>query len=162
MRAPVIALAAALAVAGCHKAANTSDGAAAASAAPVTQSGLSVSDGRLVLPAVAGNPAAAYFTLANDGHGSRALDAVTIAGAESAEMHQTQGGSMAKVDRLESDPGTRIAFAPGGLHVMAFKLRPGLKPGDKVEMTLNFDAGDKLSVPLTVAAPGADPMGDMH
>ncbi len=162
MRALALTLAATLTLAGCGKGADGPAGSASASVASEDKTGLSLSDGRLVLPAVAGNPAAAYFTLASDGHGSRALVMVAIDGAESAEMHQTQGGSMAKVDRLESDPGTRIVFAPGGLHVMAFKLKPGLKPGDKVEMTLSFDGGDKLSGPLTVAAPGGDAMGDMH
>jgi copper(I)-binding protein len=162
MRRLVLTLAAISALAGCHKAADQpaarSSGQAAA---PQVKPGLAIRDGRLSLPAVAGNPAAAYFTLTNDSRATTAVAAVTVAGARSAEIHQTMGGSMGKVDRLESDPGTRLEFIPGGRHVMVFGLNSALKPGDKVELTLSFADGDKLSAPLTVEPAGGG-MGDMH
>ena len=162
MRRLVLSLAAISALAGCDKAANQpaarSSGQAAA---PQVKSGLAIGDGWLALPAVAGNPAAAYFTLTNDSRATTAVAAVAVAGAQSAEIHQTMGGSMGKVDRLESDPGTRLEFMPGGLHVMVFGLKPALQPGDKVELTLTFAGGDKLSAPLTVEPAGGG-TGDVH
>lgn len=161
MRTRALTIAVVLALAGCDEPANKAVTGASNAATPDTKSALSVSDGRLVLPAVAGNPAAAYFTLVNNGRSTTSVAGIAIEGAETAEIHRTQGGSMAKVDRLEIHPGTEIEFAPGGLHLMVFKLKAGLKPGDTAAMTLNFADGDKLSVPLTVAAPG-EGMGDMH
>lgn len=155
MRRLVLTLAAVLALAGCQKPADKPAHQASGEAkAPDAKPGLAVADGRLVLPAVAGNPAAAYFTLINDGRGTTAVAAVSVAGAESAEIHQTTGGSMTKVDRLESDPGTRLELKPGGLHVMAFGLKPVPRAGDKVELTLSFADGDKVSAPLAVEAAG--------
>ena len=139
--------------------------AAASQAAPEAKPGLAVGAARLVLPAVKGNPGVAYFTLANTGSGTAALAAITVSGAAIAEIHQTAGGEMKPVDRIDIAPGTTIAFAPGGLHVMLFGLGGALKPGTPAEMTLTFADGDKLSAPLTIEAAGAamgDNMAGMH
>lgn len=152
------ALAPALLLSACDKPADTK---AEASATPEAKPGISVTDGRLVLPAVKGNPAAAYFTLSNTSTGKATIAAASIDGADSAEIHQTQNDQMIKVDRIEADPGTTLKFAPGGLHVMVFGLKSDPAPGSKVEMTLTFGDGDKLSTPLTVEAAGADAMSGM-
>lgn len=155
-----LALVPALTLAGCKKPDETK---AEASAAPDAKPGLSITDGHLVLPAVKGNPAAAYFTLANTSSSKAAIGAASVDGAQSAEIHQTQGGQMVKIDKLEADPGTTLKFQPGGLHVMVFGLKSEPAPGATVEMTLTFADGDKMSAPLTVQAAGAtDTMGGMH
>lgn len=155
MRTPIIAVAALLLLGACHNAVDAPD---AHSSTPLTaaagQAGLKVMDGALILPAVAGNPGAAYFSLVNAGRTTTTISAIAIAGTTSTEIHQTQGGSMGKVDRIESDPGTRIAFAPGGLHVMVFGVPSSLKPGQTIGMTIRFADGAKLAVPLTAKAPG--------
>lgn len=137
------------------------DPAPAASSAPDAKPGLAVSEARLVLPAVSGNPGAAYFTLANQGSGTAALAAVSIDGAAKAEMHQTQGNAMTPVDRVDVAPGTSISFEPGKMHVMAFELDPKLKAGSSTEMTLTFADGDKISAQLKIEAAGAAAMGGM-
>lgn len=125
-----------------------------ASGAVEAKPGLSLSAGKLVLPAVAGNPGAAYFALLNNSGKTVSLAAVSIEGAGKAEMHQTQGGSMTPVDRVDVEPGVSIAFEPGKLHVMAFDLAESIKAGGNAEMTLTFTDGDKLSAPLSVEAAG--------
>ncbi|WP_235037788.1 MULTISPECIES: copper chaperone PCu(A)C [unclassified Novosphingobium] len=127
---------------------------------PDAKPGLVASDGKLMLPVIAGRPAAAYFTVRNDGAEPVTLAAVSILGAGKAEMHQTNGGSMGKVDSLPIDPGASVVFAPGGLHVMAFELPATLKAGGKAELTMTFSDGDKLSMPLDVEKMGGD-MGGM-
>ncbi len=122
--------------------------------------GIAVSDGRLVLPAVSGNPAAAYFTIANQSDKAATLAAVHIDGAAKAEMHQTSGGSMAPVDKVDLQSGAEVKFAPGGMHVMAFEPGDTLAAGGTAEMTLTFDGGDKISVPLAVEAAGGMAAGD--
>lgn len=124
-------------------------------AGPDAKPGLSVSGGILVLPAVQGRPGAAYFTLQNDSDGTAELAAVHIDGAANAEMHETSGGTMTKLDKLAVLPGESARFAPGGKHVMAFDLSDQLKPGGTTEMTLGFTDGDKLSAPLAIQAMGA-------
>ena len=121
-------LAAALPLAACQQ---TKDPAAqtGTEANPDAKPGLSVSDGVLVLPAVKGNPGAAYFTLAT-------LAAVHIDGAGKAEMHETKGGEMQPLAPVPLDPGASVKFAPGGKHVMAFELADTLQAGGTTEMTI--------------------------
>jgi copper(I)-binding protein len=124
------------------------------STGPEAKPGLALSEGRLVLNAVKGNPGAAYFTLANNSNKPVTLAAVHIDGAGRAEMHETSGSSMGTLQRSELAPGASLSFAPGGKHVMVFELDPKLSSGATVEMTLTFADGDKLSAPLKVESAG--------
>lgn len=154
-----LALSAAVAIAfplaGCQKseppAAHESE---SAPANPDAKPGISGSGGRLVLPVVAGRPAAVYFALRNDGPDAATLAAVHVAGAGEAQMHKTEGGAMTPVDTVDIAPGSSVEFAPGALHVMAFNLDESLKEGETSELTLTFSDGDKLSMPLHVETMG--------
>lgn len=128
-------------------------------AAPEAKPGLSATGGVLMLPAVKGNPGAAYFTLANGGDKPASLVAVAIDGAGRTEMHETVDGKMAAVASVAVEPGKPVEFKPGGLHVMAFDMASPPEPGAVVEATLTFEGGDKLSLPLTVQARGGDHAG---
>lgn len=153
---PLLALCT-LALAGCQQQSQDKQAAAApgqAANGPDAKPGLKLREGRLVLPAVKGNPGAAYFLLDNASSKAAVLAGVSIDGAGKTEMHQTTGDGMGSVERVELAPGTSIAFAPGKLHVMAFDLDAKLQPGGATEMTLSFADGDKLSAPLAIEAPG--------
>lgn len=129
---------------------------------PDGKPGLSVSDGLLVLPAVKGNPGAAYFTLTNAGSSQVELAAAHIEGAGKTEMHQTMGGTMSPVQRVVLRAGQTVKFERGGSHVMVFDLGDGLKPGGTAELTLTFSGGDKLSAPMKIEAAGGGGMsGEM-
>ncbi|MCB2074303.1 MAG: copper chaperone PCu(A)C [Novosphingobium sp.] len=129
---------------------------------PDAKPGLSVSDGTLVLPAVKGNPGAAYFTVTNASDVATSLAGVHIDGAGNTEMHETIGGSMSPVESVQLDAGATVKFERGGKHVMAFELADTLEPGGTAEITLTFSGGDKLSAPLTIeAAGGSGSMGSM-
>ncbi len=163
-------LAALLALSACNQPGKTENPAeTATNTAPDAKPGAQLSDGRLVLPAVKGNPGAAYFTLANGGDKPVTLAAIAVDGAAKAEMHQTSGGQMAAVDKAEVAPGAELKFAPGGYHVMLFDLDPKLAAGGTAEVTLTFADGDKLSAPLKIEAAGGSnhdmggmDMGDHH
>jgi copper(I)-binding protein len=124
---------------------------------PDAKPGLSASDARLVLPAVSGNPGAAYFSVTNASDKETSLANVAIDGAGKTELHETKAGSMAPLNWVQLAPGQTVTFAPGGKHVMAFGLDPKLKAGGTAEMTLVFSDGDKLSLPIKVEAAGAAP-----
>lgn len=135
---------------------------AEATAAPEAKPGLAVTDGRLILPVVGGNPAGIYFTLTNTGDKPGALAAVSIDGAAKAEMHETKGGTMSPVPQIEVPAGGTVKFEPGALHVMAFDLDAKLVAGGTAEMTLTFADGDKLSAPLKIESrAGGDGMAGM-
>ncbi len=122
--------------------------------------GLKVTNARLILPAVAGNPGAVYFDLANDGDRTLAIRNAEVAGASRAEMHEMAewDGKMAmgEMGPLTLQPGEKASFEPGGRHVMAFDIDPKLAPGGNAEVTLIVAGGDKATFPVAVQAAGDD------
>ncbi|MFO1256416.1 MAG: copper chaperone PCu(A)C [Sphingomonadaceae bacterium] len=156
---PLFALAAVLSVAACKEAPDKPE--AAASGAIEAKPGVKVTEARLVLPAVAGNPAAAYLTIDNQTKDTVSIAAIAIKGAGKAEMHTMEGNAMKPVDRVDVDAGTQIRFEPGKLHIMAFELGSDLAVGGDTEFTLTFTDGDKTSVPARIEAMGDAAMGGM-
>ena len=174
MRASVLAgpalavLALGLSLAGCSKPAPQESPSAAASldATPENAPGTTLTDATVQLPAVAGNPGVAYFTLAQGSGPARQLVAVHVDGAGRAEMHESkmQDGMMAmeplKAVPLES--GKSVEFKPGGNHVMLFDLAPTLKAGGVTELTITLDNGDKATTKAKVVGRGGAAAGDAH
>jgi copper(I)-binding protein len=153
MKLNYLALLAALALVGCNQGpAPTSD------ESPVPGQ-LSVTGGKLVLPAVAGNPGAAYFTVTNGTQQPVSLAAASVQGASKAEMHETGGSSMAPLTTLTLGPGAAATFEPGGKHVMVFGVPQSMKAGGTAKLTLAFAGGQKASGALQIAAAGG---GDEH
>jgi copper(I)-binding protein len=135
---------------------------AAAKPEPDAKPGVAVEGARLVLPAVKGNPGAAYFLLDNRSGGTVMVSAIAIEGAGKAEIHQTVSDSMIPVDRIEVAAGTSLKLEPGKLHAMVSDLSPKLAAGGKTEMTIVFADGDKLSTPLAIEAAGGAMEGMDH
>jgi copper(I)-binding protein len=150
-----------LSMAGCGDSGKSPDVAASAdvseAGAPESKPGLSVSDGVLILPAVAGRPGAAYFTIANNGDKPTSLAAVYVEGTAKAEIHETMGGKMQPLLKLDLPVGATVKFERGGKHVMLFDLADTLAAGSTTEMTLTFAGGDKLSTPLRIESAGGMP-----
>ena len=123
--------------------------------------GITVTDGWLAMPAVAGNPAAAYFTLANGNDRPITIRTADMIGAESAMLHETSEWSMEEdmqeLFTLQVEAGSEVVFEPGGKHVMVMGLSEGLESGADSEITLTFVGGDKCSFPVTMYPAGTDP-----
>ncbi len=148
-----------LALAGCKQSGQPDS--EASGAAVDAKPGTAISGGRLVLPAVKGNPGVAYFAIENGSSSTVSVAAVSIDGAVKAEMHQTMGTAMEPVARVDVAAGTTIKFEPGALHVMAYGLDGKVQPGGTVELTVTFTDGDKISAPLKVESRGEAAMGGM-
>jgi copper(I)-binding protein len=147
-----LAMLAMLPLAACHKAEDN-----APQAAPSQSAGEQASatpSGSLVLPAVAGNPAAAYPLWRNTEKAPVTVTAVEIRGAGSAEMHETKGQEMVPVDKITVAPDGTLPFARGGNHVMVFDMPASAKAGDKLPYTLVLSDGRKLEGVLSAEAPG--------
>jgi len=69
-------------------------------------------------------------------------------------LHQTvmQGGTAKMVHRhkIEIPKGMKLAFKPGGYHLMMMKPKRKLKVGDQVTVALEFSEGSKREVVFTV------------
>ncbi|MES2442608.1 MAG: copper chaperone PCu(A)C [Pseudomonadota bacterium] len=141
MRGLIGVVAAGLLVAGCQqKAEVTADGA------------------WVRLPAVAGNPGSAYFTL-HGGSEPATLLAVSAPFAVRTELHESMKGhegmtSMAPVTQVAVAPKAEVRFAPGGKHVMLYDVAPTLQPGAKAPIRLTFADGRKFQVDAVVVGAG--------
>lgn len=130
----------------------------AAGAESTTPEAISVTDGRLVLPAVSGNPGAVYFTVQNDSDRQKMIRGVAVEGAGSAVMHQmgtwNKQPSMNEVMQIGVPAGGALEFKPGDLHVMAMELDDTLAAGGATEVTLTFVGGDEIAFPAEILAAG--------
>lgn len=118
---------------------------------------LSVTDAWVRLPAVAGRPAAAYFTL-HGGAADATLIAVSTDVAIRAELHETRSESgqttMAALPAVPVPARGTVAFAPGGRHVMLFDLNPAVKRGGTMTLTFTFASGLRIQQDTAVVAAG--------
>ena len=100
-------------------------------------------------------PAAGYVTLDNQG-----TSAVTLVSAQSttyasamlhqSSMDQAGNSAMHMLDQLIIPAHGRVALAPASYHLMLQQAVHPLKPGDEVDVTLNFADGSRLQVPFLV------------
>jgi len=112
------------------------------------------------LPAVAGQPAAGYFTL----HGSRTAERlikVESALAGSAQLHESMTGmggmaGMAPLAGVDLPAGGTVIFAPNGRHVMLSGLDPVVKPGTAVPLRLGFASGRTAEAEAKTVSAGDD------
>lgn len=130
--------------------------------APVTQpasDGIEVTDARMVLNAVSGNPAAIYFTLVNNTERAITLRGASVANAESAMLHSYQEWDgqmvMGEMGPLAVEPGASTTFEPGAQHVMVMGVSPQLQAGGTTEVTLNLLGGGKHSFPVSILPAGS-------
>ncbi|HSQ95364.1 MAG TPA: copper chaperone PCu(A)C [Croceibacterium sp.] len=131
---------------------------ATAKAAPDAPEGITVSDARLVLPAVKGNPGAVYFTLHNDSANAEPIKGAEVKGAQSAMIHQTTTAngmsSMEMMPTVAVPAHGELVFKPAGLHVMAMDLDNTLAKGGTTDVMLSFKGGDKAVFPAEILAAG--------
>lgn len=131
----------ALALTGCGNAPDTK----VATVAETGVDGLTVIGPRLVLPAVAGNPAGVFFKLSYSGTGELVLEEAAVAQSQGAMIHDVVDKDgmkqMVPLGQLTIKAGDAVTFAPGGRHVMAMQLDEAVAPGGKVDVTLTFTGG---------------------
>lgn len=104
--------------------------------------GLTVSNARMVLAPVEGNPAAIYMDIAYSGETGVAVSGVEIEGAGSAVVHNTMpwgdGREMEEAGPVALAAGQKKSFEPGGTHIMVMEPSADLKPGGKVKGTFKI------------------------
>lgn len=156
--AALAAMASALALAACDSptAGPQPEVSATPTASATAPAGVVLSDAEVRLPAVAGRPGAAYFTVSSTT--ARKIVDVTVAGAGSAEMHETKRTdgvmAMARIAELALAPNEPAVFKPGGQHIMLFDVDPALAPGSSTLLTLTFDSGETATIPAAIVSAG--------
>lgn len=110
------------------------------------------------LPAVAGQPAAAYFTI-QGGSGDDKLIKIETTLAKHTDMHESMTGmhnmaSMAPIDHVDVPAGATVRFAPGGNHAMVYGLDPVVVPGTAVPLRFGFASGKTAEAEAKSVAAG--------
>jgi len=112
------------------------------------------------LPAVSGQPAAAYFTI-RGGRSAKTLVRLESALAARTEMHQNMRGMagmtrMTPLDHVDVPAGQMVQFKPGGNHAMLFGLDSAVKPGIAVPIRFGFSDGTTAEAEAKTVPAGGD------
>lgn len=105
-------------------------------------------------------PAGGYVVLNNLGASTAVLVSAQSNAFGSVMLHQSSTDSsgsdaMRMLDRLTIPAHGQVALAPAGYHLMLQQATHPLKPGDKIDITLNFVDGSHLQVPFVVRSANA-------
>jgi periplasmic copper chaperone A len=119
---------------------------------------MTVSNARMVLAPVEGNPAAVYFDLEYQGDRNVALNRGSVEGAESATFHD-YGEYDAQMQMMDMLPlplnkGDKVSFEPGGKHLMAMGVSPELQPGGTAQVTITVSGGKSETFAAEIRAAG--------
>jgi periplasmic copper chaperone A len=140
-----VALAAGLALTGC----SSGDGADGPD--------LRVSGG--FMPQPAGDTAAGFLTVRNDGGEADRLTSVTSPLSDDVSMHESQAQKMRKVTSFDIPADGTLALERGGKHIMFAGLSQVPRQGDTVSIELHFERSDPITVDLPVKEATYNPAG---
>lgn len=122
--------------------------------------GVTITNARIVLAPVAGNPAAVYFDLAYEGEPGVLLVNIAVEGAGMTMIHDyVESGDTRKMEMagpVMLSSGSPISLAPGGLHGMVMEPGEALKPGGTAMVTLNLSDGTSAGIAAPVRAAGEE------
>ena len=102
----------------------------------------------------------AYLKITNTGTEPDRLIGGSLSIAAAVEVHEMSMSDgvmkMRKLDKgLEIKPGQTLELKPGGYHIMFTELREGLKQGQPVKGTLQFEKAGSVEIEYSVAPIGA-------
>ena len=141
MRSFVVAVMAAVTLAGCE------------------QAQLGVEDAWVRLPAVSSRPGAAYFTV-KGGADATSLLAVSSPAAVRTELHEMKHENgmmtMSPLKDVAIPAGATVKFEPGGKHIMLYDLSPELRAVGKIPLRLAFANGKTVEIEAELRAPGQE------
>jgi periplasmic copper chaperone A len=106
-------------------------------------------------------PASGYVTLQNNGSSPATLISAHSNTYASVMLHQSSMGNdgmsnMSAVAQVVIPARGKAALAPAGYHLMLEQSNRTLKPGDNVDITLDFADGSQLPVHFLVRPANAD------
>jgi hypothetical protein len=121
--------------------------------------GLKVTNARMVLAPVAGNPAAIYMDIAYSGDSALGVSGATLEGAKELAFHRPaewDEKEMVETNDVSLKKGDSVSLAPGGKHIMVMDPPANLKPGSKVKLTLKIAGARTHDVEMDIRAAGEE------
>ena len=118
---------------------------------------LSVRSAVIPAPAPGQGMAALYAVVSNSGAEDLTVLSVSVEGAAHAEVHRTAYDQGVMTMRPAPHPkvpaGGELRFEPSGLHIMLHGIDPGMKPGDRVVVSLSTEEGPALEFEAPIVQP---------
>jgi copper(I)-binding protein len=112
----------------------------------------------------AGLPAAGYAVIRNLGDGTLRLTGAGSPDYGMVMLHHSRlargDSTMERVDHLDIPAHGSVKLAPGGYHLMLSHARRPVKPGDTVQVTLEFAGGTTLQADFSVLPANASGPAD--
>lgn len=128
--------------------------ATAASAHQTNVGDLQIIHAHIFAPAASAMSAAGFMDILNTGKTAERLIGVEVdwakAGLHNTVVDANGVASMAPVDAIEIPPGTSVALAHGGYHVMLMGLTKPLNLGDELPATLIFEHQGRVDIEFQV------------
>lgn len=122
--------------------------------------GVEVTNARMVLAPVEGNPAAIYFDVSYSGDENFVIRGAEVTNAASAEVHNTyeynREMTMGDAGPQPVAKGSSLTFEPGAKHIMAMEPSSELKPGGTAEVFLIAAGGHKHRFEAEIRAAGEE------
>jgi len=124
------------------------------SAATMAASKIEIKNATIRLPPPGSNTTAMFMTIANNDNVDRALEKISGPISDDFELHEMamENGkmSMRNVPKIALKKAETTTLKPGGLHVMIFNLKRPLQENEAVEVKLELDHQEKLSIKAIV------------
>jgi hypothetical protein len=125
---------------------------------PARTAELSIRDAWIPAPPPGARHAAAYLTVDNRGSRARFLSGATSPAATAIAVHLTEiregVARMRPAGLVRVEPGGKLVFAPGSLHLMLFLGETTLQAGSTVRLELSFDGGETIDIDAAVRTAG--------
>lgn len=124
---------------------------------------LQTANARSFATAEGASTGAIFIDITNGGTTADRLVGASTGKAVRVELHESSVDettgvmAMRRVDGIDLPAGQTTALVPGGYHIMLFDLPMPLQEGETYDVTLDFERAEKMTVPVTVIAPGAHP-----
>ncbi len=114
-----------------------------AACAKESDSRVLISDVRILAPPVGAKAGVAYFSINNNSDAMVVVSSVSSPQFGSVEVHETtieDGISrMRRIESIDIAAGSKIAFLPGGKHLMLMQPAAGVIPGSMVTLGIEVD-----------------------
>ncbi|MCK1794706.1 copper chaperone PCu(A)C [Streptomyces sp. XM4193] len=146
----------ALLLAGCGSGDSDSGSDSGSSGADSARPELTV-DGAFVPEPLNDRMAGGFLTVQNKGDADDTLVGVSSDLSDDVQLHETVDNKMREVESFEVPAGGSLELSRGGDHLMFMGLKREVSEGDRVEVELEFEDSDPITVEMTVEAKTHNP-----
>lgn len=119
---------------------------------PAAPGDIVVSNARIVLPPVAGQPAAIYFDVTNEGSRNAIIRTISVQYTQGVQWYDVNRPQPAPLENFSVGPGETLRFAPDAQYLIAASYGENVVPGANVRFTLTMGNAETITANAVVEA----------